>query len=126
MYSVLYTNQLEPITVLQLNPSIVEYLTKKGTVTIPVLMNRALFFSNSKAPYDPQPSFVQVRITAEIVQFRQRKVLILVTEDEEPALLLKAAFLPGQRKELQSKEAKSFGEGFLEAFQFFQALKDKE
>lgn len=56
-----------------------------------------------------------VRIIAEPVRRGSHGHLMLFTEDEENALLLKSAFLPGQRHEVLSERADAFAQGFMKA-----------
>ena len=46
---------------------------------------------------------------------RGQEYMMLVTRDEENALLLKCAFLPGQQAGLQERERTAFTRGFLDA-----------
>ena len=40
---------------------------------------------------------------------------MLFTDDEEAALLLKSELLPGQHKDVQSRERSAFAQGFMDA-----------
>lgn len=117
MRTVLYAQDMEPITILELTGWQQDFLEKHGEVRLAVIPPVKM-----TPPIEPQPELLnlwQVRITAE--KFRRNGVyhLMLFTNDEEHALLLKAAFLPGQRWTLQNIERNAFAKGFLQAFQSF-------
>jgi hypothetical protein len=54
-----------------------------------------------------------VTITAERFVYRDIVKLMLFTHDEEDALALRAAFVPGQLKEVYRKAEESFADGFF-------------
>lgn len=110
--SVLYTEDFEPITVLELSSWAREYIEDRGSVVLQV-MEPVMF----RVSYEPIDQIVcrQVRIWGEKFVRYGRQTLMLFTADDENALLLKAAFLPGQRRELQDEKARSFAQGFLKA-----------
>lgn len=117
---VLYTQDLEPITVIELKPWTEGYLNRHGQVNIAVTPIFKLM------DYDPGPppihaEFHQVCIQAEMLHRKGRRHMLLITRDEESALLLKSAFLPGQYRELQERERRARADGFIMALN---ALRD--
>lgn len=111
--AVLYTDDLEPITVLELPALAREILEEQGRVTLHVPEPPAwLPEGGPVSAYVPPRT---VRIRAELLRRGARRHLMLFTEDDEAALLLRAAFLPGQRRELQSRERDAFAAGVLRA-----------
>ena len=114
MKAVLYTHDLEPITVLQLQPWAVEYLQRHRSVRLAVTPPLPDF------PVEPLPTDMTcvvrtVTITADWLFKDGHRTMMLFTRDEESALLLRAAFLPGQTRELREREAEAFSRGFLYA-----------
>lgn len=111
---VLYTHDFEPITVLALTRSVIEYLAKHQRVNLAVMEPL-----NLSAICDSPPSYSrprQVTIHGEWMYRNGRPVTMwLWTHDEENALMLKAAFLPGQTSELKDRERSAFAKGFLKA-----------
>lgn len=114
MRHVLYAEDFEPITILELTPLAVNYLMEQGRVrlavdTPPQLVSRG----------GPFPVFMDayrvVNIHAECIYRHGYEHMLLFTRDEESALLLKATFLPGQRSALKEREREAFAKGFLKA-----------
>jgi hypothetical protein len=115
MRAVLYASDFEPITVIDLPEFAMEYLEKYRFVRLPVLR------PPQTTPWDeasmPEPNFPLVKIWAERLRHPRGEHLMLFTEDEEMALLLKSTFLPGQRSALHDVERRAFAQGFLNALQ---------
>lgn len=116
MRTVLYTHDLIPITVLDLPKHALEILHERGSVrlaTQPPIQTR----------YDPEAARVAlqhlrieiVTITAEPLVRGRAEAWMLFTRDEESALALKAAFLPGQAREVRDREATAFCAGIVHA-----------
>lgn len=115
MRAVLYTKDFEPITVIELSRWTADFLLKRHYVVLPVRERLTQFKIHE--PIDLAGSMVKlVRIRAErFVKDKDHEALVLFTDDDEHALLLEAAFLPGQRQGLKDRAAEAFGEGFLAA-----------
>ena len=64
-------------------------------------------------------------ITVEKFVRRGQTHWMLFTNDEESAMLLKSAFLPGQQKEVQMREQQAFAKGFWSAIQFRELQEDR-
>lgn len=114
MRAVLYATDLEPITVLSLEPWAIDYLRRWGIVRLHVIPQIA-------APPPPlddahmEITMQTVTLRAERLRRGRHETMMLFTDDDESALLLKAAFLPGQTRVLRDREAAAFAEGFLHA-----------
>lgn len=118
MRTVLYAHDMEPITILELEAWKVRFLEERGFVELPVIKPMDV------KPWDssvvPEPSFMWiVRITAERFHRNGQRHLMLFTHNEEHSLLLKSAFLPGQRWALKELAAEEFASGFLAALSKF-------
>ena len=119
MHAVLYTHQLEPITVVDIPMFLWDRLAKGETIVLAV-----------QEPFKPTPytggpidaaPCRRVAIFGERIRRREHETLMLFTADEENALLLRAEFLPGQRGEVRNRERGAFAAGFLRALQEFGA-----
>lgn len=108
---VIYTNDMEPITVIEL-PSVARaLLMSQGRVHLAVPVTPDSWESQNAAMLN----YPQVTLYVESM-FRHGKVHKMVfTHDEESALLLKAAFLPGQQGELGEVRAEALARGFMRA-----------
>lgn len=112
MRVVLYADDMEPITVIDLPEFATRYLNEHGMVRIAVQMPVIV---TPQAASQMLPSLPIVTIMSERFIRRGQEHMMLFTNDEESALLLKCAFLPGQQAGLQERERKAFASGFLEA-----------
>lgn len=119
MRRVLYTRDMEPITILETTPATERYLLREGIAIL--------------ACYEPiklvtgprQEQTLRLR-TVSIMAERlclawepardHTRHLLLFTADEESAMLLKCAFLPGQQGALRDVEKDGFRRGFITAF----------
>ena len=111
--AVLYTHDFEPITVIELPPVVRDYLARFGMAQLEVLSMPPIEFNH---PLEAVRCSVKtVRLIAEPVRRGSHGHLMLFTADEENALLLKSAFLPGQRHEVLSERADAFAQGFMKA-----------
>jgi hypothetical protein len=112
MNTVLYTEDLEPITVVDLPMWIWERLKIGHKMNLPVI--EPLQFTPPKDNYPPE--FLRpkiVTIWAEKFVYRDKTSLFVFTRDDENALQLKADFLPGQRGEVQRREQMARIQGFF-------------
>lgn len=114
MRAVLYADDFEPITVFELDPWAHQYLIEQGQVRLAV-MPRLVGIYNGEDDSRLEMHRWIVNITAESLIRKGRETLMLFTRDEEQALMLKAAFLPGQYQEVQDRESAAFAKGFLHA-----------
>jgi hypothetical protein len=112
MRVVLYADDMEPITVIDLPAFAEEFLSERGAVLIAV--PQPISFAPQRCQ-SMQPHMPIVTIIAERFVRRGQEHMMLFTHDEESALLLKCAFLPGQQAGLQERDRKAFARGFLDA-----------
>ena len=110
MRVVLYTDDLEPITVLQMSEYAGKLLEERGRVSIPVIEPLRLSDIDDGA----MPLFRQVDIWAEAFVRKGVRHLFLFTRDEEAALLLRSDLLPGQHRMVQEREREAFAKGFMQ------------
>jgi hypothetical protein len=116
MNAVLYTHQLEPITVVDIPMWLWERLAQGQTIRLAVMEPTRLVPTDGAPAYSP---LKMVEIFGERIHRSEHETLMLFTSDEENALLLKAEFLPGQRGELRNRERGAFAAGLLKALQEF-------
>lgn len=101
MNVVLYTNDFEPITVLDLPQWLLEQLERQGSVRVAVL--KPVMLENTKVPVGSVEGPQVVTIYCERLRWKDGSVKpVLVTDDEELALTLRPEWLPGQRQRVQS------------------------
>lgn len=104
MNIVLYTNDFEPITVLDLPTWLLEQLERQGSVRVAVLRPVQLE-ANPPLPVGSVEGPEVVTIYCERLCWKDGTVKpVLVTDDEELALALRPEWLPGQRQRVQSYE----------------------
>ena len=117
MNVVLYTNDFEPITVLDLPQWLLEQLERQGAVRVAVM--RPVQFGDAKSiPIGSVEGPQVVTIYCERLRWKDGTVKpVLVTDDEELALTLKPEWLPGQRQRVQSYQAaiRTLTEGLVRA-----------
>lgn len=100
MVVVLYTEDFEPITVLDLPLWLLEQMEKHGAIRIAVQEPVSLV-PQSESPGFNQPKIVTVY--CEKLRWKDGSTKpILITYDEELALTLRPEWLPGQRQRVQS------------------------
>jgi hypothetical protein len=119
MYAVLYTHQLEPITVVNIQMSLWNRLANGQIIQLAV-MEPFKMTPNTVLPVDAEPCRC-VAIFGERIKRREHETLMLFTADEENALILRAEFLPGQRGDVRNRERAAFAAGFVRALQEFGA-----
>jgi hypothetical protein len=120
MRVVLYAHDMEPITILELSEWPYQFLQKHGTVRLAVIppINMSSVSRYGMTPDEPIAyKCWHVEITAEKLHRNGEVHLMLFTHNEEQAMLLKSAFLPGQRAALKEHEREAFAKGFLRAIQ---------
>jgi len=113
MRAVLYTRDLEPITVIELENYAVDYLLKFGVVKLVVSTPLKLVLCEKETPINEPLKIVS--ISAEPFYYRSARSVMLFTDDEESALLLKSVFLPGQESTIQQRDRDNFAKGFFKA-----------
>lgn len=114
MRVVLYSDEdMEPITVFELSEFATDYLNQYKRVTLPVIVPMKPPFIDDGDPAINFDVLKQVNIYAETIIRKGQKYMMLFTQDEESALLLKSCFLPGQRSELNAVMKDEFAKGFI-------------
>jgi hypothetical protein len=111
MNAVLYTQDMQPITVIRLQPFLWDRLWRGEKVRMHVMppMKMATVHDHLNI------KLRTVTIYGEKLCRRQAETLMLFTDDETDALLLKADFLQGQRREQQHRERTAYANGIIEA-----------
>lgn len=113
MRAVLYSDDLEPITILSLNRYATDHIIKYGYISVTVL--EPLKWQEPEEAYKFAAPKI-VRITGHGFVYKGQESLMLFTEDDENALLLKSEFLPGQTKHLNQIKEDSYAAGFAAGF----------
>jgi hypothetical protein len=116
MRVVLYAEDMEPITVIELSTLAQNYLKERKFVRLAVMLSPMLsvMAAAQNSPYIDNNLKI-VNIYAERLIRNGSEHMMLFTKNEESALLLKCAFLPGQQKGLQERERDAFTLGFMDA-----------
>jgi hypothetical protein len=100
MNVVLYTKDFEPITVLDLPVWLLDQLEKQGAIRVAV--QQPVRVTPAEGPVDFSPPPI-VTIYCERLRWRDGTTKpVLITPDEELALLCKPDWLPGQRQAVNS------------------------
>lgn len=117
MRAVLYAEDMEPITVIELSELAQHYLKERLFVRVAVMLPPMLSVLAATQKPEIDSHLKIVNITAEILIRRGNEHMMLFTKDEESAMLLKCAFLPGQSRGLQEREREAFAKGVLYALE---------
>lgn len=117
MRRVIYAQDMEPLTVVELSDSAeFFFLERYRRLVLPVSIYRTHEVEEgSSIRFESDVKIV--RLCTETFYKKNQAHLILFTEDEESALLLKCVFLPGQYGQLHEQERIAFAKGFIEAWQ---------
>ena len=115
MRVVLYTNDMEPITVLSIPDWAEKVLLERHRLRVPVIANPKAFTAVPTNPTRLLNDFHDVEIWAETFIRNDKPHMLLFTYNEEQALLLKSIFLPGQQKEINDAKQKAFYDGLFHA-----------
>jgi hypothetical protein len=100
MNVVLYTKDLEPITILDLPLWLLEQLEKQGAIRIAVLKPPTINYDNDTSTFKMPDT---VTVYCEKLRWKDGTTKpILITPDDELALTLKPEWLPGQRAQIQN------------------------
>lgn len=113
MRVVIYANDFEPITVIELSNFAYDHMVKYGFVRLAVMKPVSFVRPTDNLVMDDQCWVVEL-IAERLIRGRH-ETLMIFTSDEEAALMLKSAFLPGQRASLQDRERDAFVKGFFKA-----------
>ena len=111
MRVVLYAEDMEPITVLDLSGFLLEHLQEYRMVLVPVMASVQYHAMPAAPTIADMPR--SVMIWAERMQRNGETHWLLFTRDEEAAMMLRSELLPGQHKEVQEREKQNYARGFL-------------
>ncbi len=114
---VLYTRELEPITIIDLSIAMERILREQGRVTLHIPSKFVLTEDLAMPISDHQK---RIDLTAESFRYRNVATVMLFVDDEEAALLLPASFLAGQTSALNNAKADAFARGFMRALELLQ------
>lgn len=116
MRTVLYTEDFEPITVIELQPWAWDFLREHRSVRLAVFrpVEARANPDAENVPRHDMSSWI-VHITADVLVRGKHTTMMLFTRDEKAALLLKSELLPGQHRDVQDREKTAFAKGFLHA-----------
>lgn len=120
--AVIYTYDMEPITVVDMKPGYWDFLLETGAISFAVLPPLRIDSIWEQPDITVRARNVTIR-AHKIVRGDGAKYLMLTTNDEDNALLMKPSFLPGQQSALNEERKKAFAKGFLHALNI--ALGDK-
>lgn len=115
MRAVLYAYDFEPITVIDVPEWAHEYMNQRQCFALAVCEPPPVRFCDAGVP--ATHSYRIVRIQCERLRRGRTTHWMLFTNDEESALLLRAALLPGQLGEVQERQRAAFSKGFWAALQ---------
>lgn len=102
MNVVLYTTEFEPITILELPVWLLEQLEQMGAIRVAVAPTQEMLLENPDLMFKPQT----VSIFCERLKWHDGSTkTILITPDEEIALILRPNWLPGQTASVQGYRA---------------------
>ena len=116
MNVVLYASaDMEPITILNLPPDTIDRVHELGRLTFAVIPTVAV----TEGPSSWRPTSMRHRneVTVWVEEYVRngKSGYFLMTDDEEPALLLESGVLPGQRRAFQEEYRRGFQQGLLAA-----------
>lgn len=112
--AVIFSYDMEPIVTIDMKQWFWDYLYTHGQVRFNVTPPLSITnFQNC----DEQTAYTYFTVNVNAIPFNIRgsRGLLLVTEDDTEALLMKASWLPGQIKELNEERRKAFAMGFVRA-----------
>lgn len=112
MRAVLYTEDMMPITVLDLRGIPDDLIWEERRFRLAVNYEPLCYHPGLGGTF-PTFQIKNVEIWVEVLVRNGFEYPIFFTNDEETALLLKADILPGQQKEIQKENQKKFREGFV-------------
>lgn len=121
MHATVYTRDLEPITVVWLAPWAVRLLNETGRIAFAAEPPALVAYERDAVP---QANSWVVRLRGELIRMGRAHTWLLIADDEDLALMLRAAFLPGQQGAVRERERKAAAEGAAMAFDIIRRLSD--
>lgn len=119
MRATVYSRDLEPITVVWLAPWAVQMLNETGCIAFAIVPAVPVAFDPDAVPR--LENWV-VQLRGERLRLGFAQTWVLIADDEELALMLRAAFLPGQQRAIRELERDAFGKGAATAFSIIRRL----
>ena len=104
----------EPITVVELPSVVLDALKRRGVARLAVV-EAPQFMATSSPLIDQFTQPKNVDVWVEYYERHGQRFPMIFTADEESALLLRAAFLPGQNSTVDELRARAYALGFLKA-----------
>jgi hypothetical protein len=112
--AVIFSSDMEPIVSIDMRQWYWDLLYERGNIVFSVSPPLSASFITNIDPIDTV-SVLYVRVNAIPFDIRGSIGLMLMTDDDINALLLKSSWLPGQVKDLNEERKKAFAQGFLRA-----------
>lgn len=113
--AIIFSYDMEPIVTIDMKSWFWDYLYTHGqvrfNVTPPLMLSDFNNWGESPATRD----YFIVKVNAVPFNIRGSCGLLLVTDDDTEALLMKSSWLPGQVKELNEERRNAFAMGFVRA-----------
>lgn len=113
--AVIYTSDMEPITVIDMKPWYWEFLTEHACIRFHVRDEPYRYFNLQDAEVDFKYQLKEVRVYANCIHRGNDSFFFLTTDDEVNALIMDSAVLPGQQRRFNEEKKKAFVRGFLSA-----------
>ena len=110
MNAILFTLDFEPITVIDLPMWAHEIALERQYFRMEVMDPPKLYGDIEVRLIEPKMVTIRAQ---KFIWIDKSERIIYVTADEEAALLLQSAFLPGQMKDVQEQRKSAFSQGIL-------------
>lgn len=116
MRTVIYTEDMLPITVVDIHPDLIRMMQRGDYVKLQTAPPMAMTPPNEPINFQAYVRIEHVSLYMEPLMRNERRSWLCFTRDEESALILQAAFLPGQLGEVRRREEASYWEGMFQGF----------
>jgi hypothetical protein len=114
--TVIYTEEMEPICIINMKTEWYDYLEKQARIRFHVSKPFNFIYPDD-ATISFTPEIVEVVPHMIIRPDIRAKYLMLTTPNETEALLMDGAFLPGQTRQINEQKRKAFMQGFMSALE---------
>lgn len=114
MRTVIYTEDMIPITVVDIHSDLIRQMQSGRPIKLEVPSP-----SRVVSPREPVTRILNIKcviLYMEPLQRNGRRSWLCFTKDEESALILRAAFLPGQLSEVRRREEANYWMGVFQGF----------
>lgn len=115
MRAVLYTEDMFPITVIDVPERWWNYLKQYGIVRLAISEPMTICETPDEDQWTMRHPIKYVDIRAEVLRKNNKTHMMLFTASEDEALLLESVFLPGQLREVSEIRRREFSKGFFSA-----------